>query len=213
MQKAIDNKFFGVSPQKPGGSALPSHPEKKFAVVVRNLRAKKFPVFREDTLKWAEDAIAGTDYAAYFEKGKPTIGWYKGWLKRIEFTTGVLRPLEQTRAEWNTPENLETYFEVAKGVLLDAGVVVYNPGYYPTEELLITRPERICSYDETIVELDCTKGGAGKPDRAIRVRFNDDDGEVVVTKLDKCASAACGRLSDGRALPVYMCSVPVRPMI
>jgi hypothetical protein len=43
------------------------------------------------------------------------------------FTTGIRRPLEQTLAEWNTEENLETYFEVAKGVLLDAGVVVINP--------------------------------------------------------------------------------------
>jgi len=87
----------------------------------------------------------------------------------MEFTTGILRPFEQTRKEWNTEENLQTYFEVAKGVLLDAGVAICNPEYDSTvlysEELLITRPERICSYDETKVEMDCTKGGAGKRDR------------------------------------------------
>ncbi len=113
MQKVIDNNYVGVSPQNPGASALLSHLEKKVAAVVRNLRAKKVPVFREEVLKWAEDKITDTEYAAYFEEGKPTIGWYKRWLKRMEFTTGVLRPLEQSRAEWNTPENLETYFEVA----------------------------------------------------------------------------------------------------
>ena len=90
-------------------------------------------------------------------------------------------------------------------MLLGAGVVVLNPAYDPSapysEEIIITRPERICSYDETKIELDCTKGGAGKRDRAIRIPF--DDGETVVTKLDRCASAACGRLGDGRALPVY----------
>jgi len=42
LQKAIDNNFVDVSPQKPGGSTLPSHLEKKAAVVVRNLRAKSF---------------------------------------------------------------------------------------------------------------------------------------------------------------------------
>jgi len=125
----------------------------------------------------------------------------------MEFTTSVLRPLKKSRAEWNTPENLETYFEVAKGVLLDAGVVVCNPDYDPTfpysEELLFTRPDRICSYDETKPELYSPKGGAGKRDRAIRDRFNDD-GEVVVTNSGRYASAACGRLCDGRARPVYI---------
>ncbi len=90
----------------------------------------------------------------------------------MEFITVIFLSLEYTRAELNTPENLETYVEVANGVLLDAGVVVCNPDYNPTvpysEEILIARPERICSYDETKVELDYTKGGAGKRDACIR---------------------------------------------
>ncbi len=76
MQKAIDNNFVGVSPQKPGGFVLPSHLEKRIAAVVRNLRAKKFPFSREEVLNWAEDAIADTDYVAYFMEGKPAIRWY-----------------------------------------------------------------------------------------------------------------------------------------
>jgi len=121
-------------------------------------------------------------------------------------STRVLRPLEQTIAEWNTTENLDIYFHVAIDVLLDAGVVVMNPAYDPSapysEDIIITRPERVCSYDETRVELNCTKGGTGKRDRAIRIPF--DDGETVVTMSERCASAACGRLSNGRALPVYI---------
>ena len=101
-------------------------------------------------------------------------------------------------------ENLETYFEVARDVLLDAGVAVRNPNYDPSvpysEEILITHPERIFSYDETKVELDCTKGGSRKRDRFVKPI--DNDGETVVTKSSSCASAACGRLGDGRALPV-----------
>ena len=200
LNKAIDNNNVGLSPQKLGGAALPSHLEKRIANVAWNL-------FMEEVVQWVEEAIKETEYADYFTNGKPTTTWYKGWLKRMEFTTRVLRPLEQTRAEWNTAENLEIYFDVARDVLLDAGVVVMNHAYDPSvpysEEIIITRPERICSYDETTrVELDCTKGGAGKRDRAIRIPF--DDGETVVTKSDRCASAACGRLGDGRALPVYI---------
>ena len=69
---------------------------------------------------------------------------------------------------------------------------------------MITHPERICSYDETKMELDCTKGGKGNGDRTVRAGATDD-GTTVVTKSSKCASAVCGRLGDGRALPVFTC--------
>ncbi len=92
-------------------------------------------------------------------------------------------------------------------MLLKAGVAVLNPDFDPelsySEELIITKPERICSFDETKVELDCTKGGKGKKDRTSRVP--NDDGTTVVTKSDKCASAVCGRLGDGKGLPVLVC--------
>ena len=181
--------------------------EKQIADLVKHLREQSFPVFREDVLKWAEEAIEGTDYAQYFKNGKPTRGWFYGWLRRMEFLTGHLRPLEQTRADWYTPENLKTYFDVAKGVLIKAGVAVLNPDFDPekpySEELIITKPGQIGSYDETRVELDCTRGGKGKKDRTLRVQ--NDDGTTVVTKSDKSASAVCGRLGDGRALPVFVC--------
>ncbi len=92
-------------------------------------------------------------------------------------------------------------------MLLDAGVDVRNPDYDPeipySEENIITRPDRICSYDETKMELDYTRGSAGYRDRFVRERLKDD-GEVVVTKSSCSDLAACGRLGDGRALPVYI---------
>jgi hypothetical protein len=84
---------------------------------------------------------------------------------------------------------------------------VVNPDFDPelpySQELLITKPERICSYDETKVELDCTMGGKGKKDRTLRVP--NDAGTTVVTKSDTCASAVCGRLGDGGFLPILVC--------
>ena len=50
MQNPIDNNLVGISPQKLGGAALPSHPEKKVANVVRNSREKKLTVIREDVI-------------------------------------------------------------------------------------------------------------------------------------------------------------------
>ena len=65
-----------------------------------------------------------------------------------------------------------TYFKVAKDVLLDAGMVFRNPNYdleIPYyEKIMITRPEQICSSDETKMELDFTRGGAGSRDRFVK---------------------------------------------
>ena len=213
VKNARENGGVAVTPQKPGGCYLPSYMEKEIASAVRNLRSRDMLVFPEDVKAWCKELVEGTPYHNNFlgddGKERPTAydGWYRGFLERNNFLTGPMRPLEMTRAEWFTAENLAKYYEVAKGVLLKAGVAELNPSYDPSleysEEILITHPERICSYDETKVELDCTSGGKGKTDTFIR-DGPTDDGTGVVTKTGKCASAACGRLGDGRALPVYM---------
>ncbi len=63
-----------MSPQIHGGAALPSHIEKRIAIIVRKLRERKLPVLQLEVLKWAEEAIMDTKYATYFVNGKPTIG-------------------------------------------------------------------------------------------------------------------------------------------
>jgi len=67
------------------------------------------------------------------------------------------------RADWFSENNLERDFEVARDVILNAGVAVITPDYSPnlpySQELIINAPEKICSYDEIGTELDCTKAG------------------------------------------------------
>ena len=107
--RALHNGCISLDPQRSGGQALPSAIEKDIAEVVKRMREQHYPVFPDDVLKWAAEAIEGTDAASYFPDGKPTKGWYHGWLRRMEFLTGALRPLELTRKEWYTAENLATY--------------------------------------------------------------------------------------------------------
>ena len=206
-KKARDNGCTNLTPQKPGGVLVADSIEKMIANSVRAMREMKFPVFPEDVKAWCAKEIEGTQYAQNFPDGKPSDGWYRGFLRRQHFLTGTLRPLEMTRAEWWTEENLACYYEIAEGVLRKAGVAEINQDYDPhvpySEPLIITHPERILSYDETKVELDCTKGGKGGSDRVVRAGPGDD-GETVVTKTGKCASAACGRTGDGRTLPPYI---------
>ena len=73
---------------------MPSAIEKHIAEPVKHLREQHYPVFPEDVLKWAEEAIEETVYAKYFPDGKPTRGWFVGWLRRMEFLACNLRHLE-----------------------------------------------------------------------------------------------------------------------
>ena len=207
INKALENGGTVITPQKVGGVVLPTALERRLAETVKVYRERKFPVFPEFVIGWAAEEIRATPLADLFPPdGVPTYGWFKGWLGRQNMLTGSLRPLEGTREDWFTAENLRTYFEVTRDVLLNAGVAEVNPDFNPDEaysqEIIITHPERICSYDETKLELDCTTGGKGRKERCIK-DGRSDDCSYRVTKSDKCATAACGRLGDGRALPVY----------
>ncbi len=106
-----------------------------------------------------------------------------------------MKPLELTRKECHTKENLNAYFETAKDVLVSAGVTKVNPDFDPDmlyyEAIIITHPERIGSYDETKVEMVCTK--AGSKDKTI-MTSKDNKATIIVTKSSKTASAVCGRL-------------------
>jgi len=63
----------------------------------KRLREQHYPVFSEDFIKWEKETIEGTDYAKFFPNGNLTRGWFYGWLRNMEFLTGNLAPLEQTR--------------------------------------------------------------------------------------------------------------------
>ncbi len=80
--------------------------------MVMHLRERQFPVFPDDVIQWDAEAIEGTAHAAYFTRGKPTSGWYQGWLRRIYFLRGHLSSFELTCAELYTAENLEKYLEL-----------------------------------------------------------------------------------------------------
>lgn len=211
--KAARETNVVVTPQPPGGTYVSTSIERRIAEAVAQLRDKEYPVFPEDIKAWCKKEVEGTVWHKNFldengnERAGAYDGWYKGFLNRQEFVTGTMRPLEISRKEWFTAENLATYYRVAKPQLVKAGVAEPNPNYDPnarySEEIIITRPERICSYDETKLELDCTQGGKGKKDRLVRAG-PEDNGQCVVTKSSKCASVACGRLGDGRALPPYI---------
>ena len=74
VKKAVENGCVGLEPQCNGGQALPSSIEKKIAEMVKHLREQKYPVFPDDVMTWAAEAIEETFYASYFPDGMPTRG-------------------------------------------------------------------------------------------------------------------------------------------
>ena len=130
---------------------------------------------------------------------------------------GPMRPWELAWAEWYMEKNLIEYLEIAKDVMLTAGVAKINPDFWPGEmysqEIIITVLERIFSYDEIRMELDCTKPEKGKGDCFMKGSGKEDDGEVIATKSSRTATTVCGRLRNGMPLPVYMGSRSVRIMM
>ena len=74
MTKALTNGCFGLELRRNGGQAVPSIIEKEIGLSVKQLREQNFPVFPDDVIMWAAEAIAGTDHASYFPECKPTRG-------------------------------------------------------------------------------------------------------------------------------------------
>ncbi len=72
LKRALHNGCIGLDPKRTGGQALPSAIEKEVAEIVKRVREQHYPVFPDDVLKWAAEAIEGTDTASYFLDGKPT---------------------------------------------------------------------------------------------------------------------------------------------
>ena len=104
-------------------------------------------------------------------------------------------------------EDLDRVLRDRQGRHAYTGVAKINPDHdldeVYSQEIIVTAPERIFSYDESRMEMDCTEPGKGKGKRFIK-SVKDDDGEVIVTKSSKTATSVCGRLEDGRPLSVYM---------
>ena len=115
MVVSYQQKGEAKSPQKPGGVYVPSCIEARIVTLIQGLRQRKMPVFGDDVMGWCTEMIRDTPYERNFPGGKATVGWYRGFLRRTGMTTGTERPLEITRSEWLTEENLRTYYEVAEG--------------------------------------------------------------------------------------------------
>ncbi len=109
VKKFLGGRFFSVEF------------EEGLADLVRYYRSHFAPVFKSQVIEWAMAELGRNGLKDGVRKRMST-GWYYGWLKRVNMDTATEKPLEISRLEWATSDNLKIYFDNVKGVLLAAGV-------------------------------------------------------------------------------------------
>jgi hypothetical protein len=193
------------APGNTGGRYFSDAFEKDLKLGIEFLRAAKLPVFKVDVVSHAWRALveSGQDQLLH----DLTDGWYRGFLRRMNWTTGHMTPIETTREAWLTPDNLEKYYDTAAKLICDAGIGHMNPAYNPNEPyglmVIIDHPERMLSYDETAADLDQTTKGKHNCCRMVKAGA-EDDGATTATKSSTHISAVGGCIGH-HALPLYVC--------
>eukprot|EP00322_Chrysochromulina_rotalis_P023517 CAMPEP_0115885560 /NCGR_PEP_ID=MMETSP0287-20121206/30741_1 /TAXON_ID=412157 /ORGANISM="Chrysochromulina rotalis, Strain UIO044" /LENGTH=365 /DNA_ID=CAMNT_0003341989 /DNA_START=39 /DNA_END=1134 /DNA_ORIENTATION=- len=152
--------------------------------------------------------IKNTAIAAQLKHKEVRRHWYYNWLGRCKrLTTANIRPLEITRAQWATPENVATHYDMLAAKILELELGVRNPHYDPTvpysEQLKITKPHRIASMDETHLTNDTTTVGKSKCNRTLAKKSKKDAAECLVNKGGGDGMGIGGTTADGLDLPAF----------
>lgn len=190
---------------KPGRKLIiPSTIEKKLVDLCLAVRQIGLPIFRFMVMNYVNTLIADTPIVQQLKDKEVKRHWYYNWLNRSpELTTGNIRPLEMSRAQWATPENIKQHYDMVADMMVKLKLAEPDPNYDPTVErsvrLRITKPERIASMDETRLTNDTTEKNKSKSNRSIIGK--DDAREVFVNKGGGDGTAIGGSTMDGRDLP------------
>ena len=145
----------GEGPSRGGKrTVIPAEVEHKLESICLAIREMKLPLFRFMVVNYLNVLIKGTVYEEQLRHREVRRHWYYNWLGRCKrLTTANIRPLEITRAQWATPENVSKHYDMLRDKLLDLKLAVRNDGYDPAvsyaQEIKIVKPSRIASMDET----------------------------------------------------------------
>lgn len=172
-------KEENYDPQSCGkASYLPAEFNEHLAKWILAMRALKQPIFKDTVIASANNALRDTTYSQKFNHKELVNDWYYRFLKSYNhiFDTGNQRPIEVARAKWATSKNIGEWYDMLAQVLVDLKVAVNNPSYNPdaplgtpsgAEQVHITDPDRIISFDESRIELDMTQSSKANEERTL----------------------------------------------
>lgn len=170
------------------------------------LREMKMPIFRFMVLNYVNALIEGTVIAENLRHREVRRHWYYNWLHRCHrLKMADITPLELTGAQWATPENAKKHYDTLSEILVDKGLAAVNPAYDEqvpySVRLIITRPERIFSMDETHLTNDNWENSKSKINRnAVASGWSR---EVLSNKSGGDGTAIGGSSADGKDLPAF----------
>ena len=121
LQNICDVKIDDLPPPPRYGVhrlLIPNKVEAQIAETVECFRALKFPVFKADVMAMGESIIE--------EGSHVTDMWYAGFLKRWNLASSNFRPLECSREEWGTSENVKVYYDKIMELALNLNLVEKN---------------------------------------------------------------------------------------
>ena len=192
---------------------LPSEFTDKLVAWIRGRRALKFPVFRDDVLAVANRLLLGNPLLATFKHHALDSAWYYRMLSNYSHVldTANQRTLEIDRAKWCTAKNVLEWYTMLATAFVELNVAVKNPDFdsnanpqtHAGQPILITKPGRIISFDETRVEMDMTKASKSKKERTIvdKKAPQIDRQDSLAAKGGISGTGVGGSTANGRTLP------------
>jgi hypothetical protein len=202
------------SPQGGGRkSVLPPKFTEKIIAWITARRALKFPVFRDDVLAVANRMLLGSPLLDKLKHHMLDVGWYYRMLNSNSHLIGTAnqRPLEIDRARWCTASNVKEWYGMLAEALVELKVAIYNadflddadPSTRAGQPIIITKPDRLISFDETRVEMDMTKASKAKQERTLVDKMSppDERNEVLAHKGGLNGTGVGGSAACGNTLP------------
>eukprot|EP00966_Prymnesium_polylepis_P296658 6853380-Prymnesium_polylepis.3 len=189
---------------------VPEQIEKHLYETVVTARARTLPVYKELVIGNLMHWLEGTEEeAAHFLdedgelKQQALNNWYYSWLKSYGLDSECNKPMEMSRAQWTTPDNLQKHYKIVATTAVETtGVAAWNDNFDETvphsQMIKWTHPERVVSFDEKKMTLDQTC--ANGTNRTITVPEMGDDGTTAVTKTTGAATLVAGSRGDFRPL-------------
>ena len=197
----------GQPPGKRGKQlSIPEEVERKLEDMCLVLRELNLPVYRFMILNYVNRLIANTAVADALKDKEVKRGWYYRWLSRCtRLRTANLTPLEMTRAQWATSKNAKMHYDQVNDLLITLKLAVPDPAYDPdrpySQRLVLLKPERLFSMDESRLTNDTTEKHKGKANRSIVGK--GDSREVLANKGGGDGTGIGGSSADGRDLPGF----------
>ena len=216
----------GVGPVNRAGRKykLDEEAENQLVEIVLLMRKARLPTWGSIMKKICKGLISGTKYEGLFPNGEVSGSWWRRFVRRhsdkLAFSNS--RKHELQRERWTTAENIATFYDNLENLLVELGIAVVNPQYDPTARwrkgatdqenskcarVLIVKPDRLCSVDETEVTTNQSGGshmGRTSSERIVRANDDFDHGETLTNKTSQRATMYGGSVANGFSLRPFV---------